>query len=542
MTNGRKAPDLYEQIRTWVYDHLGVPGLVLFALALAAFYVWRNWEKVKKWPGVDSLVAWFTRQPVPLADPHRFSVLVAHLENDINCEHERLIIEALKEVEGVQVLALDRTITLAGPVPEEMEKRGHTEARGYLQQSRAEVLIWGTVLRSGSSAVLKLYWTPSHGERKPQRYAAPLLETHLQLPEVFWSDLADILRLLVVIQYIEFRSQDGHFVADQLPPFIARVRRLLQASAGRPGWDPEARTTTRVILADALNVLGEQSGQKKPLEEAVAAYRLALQEYTRERVPLDWAMTQNNLGNALARLGEREKDTKRLEEAVDAFRLALEERTRERVPLDWAMTQNNLGNALSALGERESGTKRLEEAVDAFRLALQEWTRERVPLDWALTQNNLGIALRALGEREEGTKRLEEAVAAYRLALEERTRERVPLKWAATQNNLGNALSALGERESGTKRLEEAVAAYRLALEERTRERVPLDWAMTQNNLGNALSALGERESGTKRLEEAVAAFQAALTVFEPAQAIYYVEMAKDNLRRAQALLQERRK
>ena len=50
-----------------------------------------------------------------------------------------------------------------------------------------------------------------------------------------------------------------------------------------------------------------------------------------------------------------------------AYRAALEERTRERVPLDWAMTQNNLGTALRALGERESGTARLEEAVAAYR-------------------------------------------------------------------------------------------------------------------------------------------------------------------------------
>ena len=94
-----------------------------------------------------------------------------------------------------------------------------------------------------------------------------------------------------------------------------------------------------------------------------------------------------------ASLGERESGTARLEEAVAAYRAALEERTRERVPLDWATTQNNLGNALRTLGERESGTARLEEAVAAYRAALEEWTRERVPLDWATTQNNLGNAL-----------------------------------------------------------------------------------------------------------------------------------------------------
>ena len=88
-------------------------------------------------------------------------------------------------------------------------------------------------------------------------------------------------------------------------------------------------------------------------------------------------------------------------EAVTAYRDALKERTRERVPLDWAMTQNNLGTALATLGERESGTARLEEAVTAYRDALKERTRERVPLDWATTQNNLGNALRTLGRTRE---------------------------------------------------------------------------------------------------------------------------------------------
>jgi tetratricopeptide (TPR) repeat protein len=264
-------------------------------------------------------------------------------------------------------------------------------------------------------------------------------------------------------------------------------------------------------LGRALWRLGERESGTARLEEAVSSYRAALEERSRERVPLDWATTQNNLGVALETLGERESETSRFMEAVVAYRAALEERTREQVPLDWAATQMNLGIALLRLGERESGTAQLEKAVAAFRAALEELTRERRPLNWAATQNNLGLALFRLGERERGTARVEEAVVAYRAALEERTRERVPLDWAATQMNLGSALRRLGERESGTARLEEAVQTYRAALEERRRERVPLAWAETQMNLGVALETLGGRESGTSRLEEAVAACRAAL-------------------------------
>ncbi len=56
----------------------------------------------------------------------------------------------------------------------------------------------------------------------------------------------------------------------------------------------------------------------------IEIYRGALKEYTRARAPLDWAMTQSNLGNALWRLGERESDPARLRKAVEAFREALD--------------------------------------------------------------------------------------------------------------------------------------------------------------------------------------------------------------------------
>jgi hypothetical protein len=78
----------------------------------------------------------------------------------------------------------------------------------------------------------------------------------------------------------------------------------------------------------------------------------------------------------------------------------LEGWTRERVPLDWATTQNNIGIALGILGERESGTEKLEDAVKAFREALKERTRERVPHEWTMNTRNQGVAMMRLAERK----------------------------------------------------------------------------------------------------------------------------------------------
>jgi tetratricopeptide (TPR) repeat protein len=148
--------------------------------------------------------------------------------------------------------------------------------------------------------------------------------------------------------------------------------------------DAPAATRWRYALAaaGALQEFGDRAGRNDALLGCLGLYELALRDADRDRVPLDWARTQTNLGAALQMLGARESGTARLEEAVGAYRAALEERTRDRVPLDWAMTQNNLGAALQTLGDRESGTARLEEAVAAYRAALEEFTRDRVPLDW----------------------------------------------------------------------------------------------------------------------------------------------------------------
>ena len=100
---------------------------------------------------------------------------------------------------------------------------------------------------------------------------------------------------------------------------------------------------------------------------------------TRERFPLQWA-ERRNLGAALWALGERESGPARLEEAVAAYRAALEERTRERVPLQWAASLGNQGVALTLIADRndehgavaETAVQQIEAAYEGLRSAGQE--------------------------------------------------------------------------------------------------------------------------------------------------------------------------
>ena len=88
--------------------------------------------------------------------------------------------------------------------------------------------------------------------------------------------------------------------------------------------------------------------------------------------------TQNNLGTALRALAGRSDGPQTaafLDQAVAAYRSALEVRSREQTPQEWASTQTNLGNALRDLAGRSVGPKAaayLEQSVGAFRSALPE--------------------------------------------------------------------------------------------------------------------------------------------------------------------------
>jgi tetratricopeptide (TPR) repeat protein len=172
---------------------------------------------------------------------------------------------------------------------------------------------------------------------------------------------------------------------------------------------PQDWARTQNYLGFALWDLGTRSGGeegRKLLEQAVAAYQRALEVYTKADLPQDWARTQNYRGLALRDLATRSggggKDRKLLEQAVAAYKSALEVYTKTDSPQGWARTQNNLGLALHDLGTSSRGAKGrklLEQAVAAYKSALEAYTKADLPEDRARTQNNLDIALKALGKR-----------------------------------------------------------------------------------------------------------------------------------------------
>ena len=280
-----------------------------------------------------------------------FRIVLCWLENDDSGFDTRLVELAFSGVGGIELVRSARIVAAPGAL-DEWRERMKASAREVLDDWNADLAIAGFVRRSGER--LSLWFVPRTGDGTLGRADRDYGLDDVTLGGDFHDDLrAELVSAaLTAVAPLAGSKARGRVVVDGLEEVAGRLAALLD---GPTISRAERRGALEMARGNALVVLGEREADPELLEQAVVAYRAALEIRTRERAALAWASTQNNLGIALRALGEREGASDRLERAVDAYRAALEVRTPERAPRDWAATQNNLGNTLWTLGKRESG-------------------------------------------------------------------------------------------------------------------------------------------------------------------------------------------
>ncbi len=349
----------------------------------------RAWLFIKNW--------WSPQPRYSESDKEKFRFVLCWLEDDSNGENTKIVEQAFRDVNGIQLLRSACIVNASG-AGDEWQPAMREDARKILEKWKADVAIIGQVKKAKEA--LSLWFVPRIGDDTLSRGDQPYKLTDATLQDDFRDTLKAQIVTWALTAAAPFADTEtrGKILDTRLIDVIEKIEHLLKGGTIDKPEHLVARLC--VALGTALCILGERESSAERIKKAVTTYQNALKEFPRERVPLDWAGTQNNLGNALSTLGERESDNKRLEQAVAAYKAALKELNRERVPLNWAMTHNNLGTALTTLGKRESDSKRLEQAVAAHKAALEERTREHVPLDWAMTKNKLGNALSTLDDRD----------------------------------------------------------------------------------------------------------------------------------------------
>lgn len=206
---------------------------------------------------------------------------------------------------------------------------------------------------------------------------------------------------------------------------LARARAL----AGRggalrrmPGFGPDTLVEARDALSEALTVLREAGEAeevaevemshglvlqalanegKAPLEQAVKSYHRALQTFTKEAFPREFATLHNNLATAyLSMRLSPEREVMREALAVQSFQEALKVVSLDQDPVEYAMLQNNLGNALQSMHSAHR-LENLSRAVEAYDEALKVRTAYDTPLEYANTVANKANAVMNLPDDPE---------------------------------------------------------------------------------------------------------------------------------------------
>ena len=486
----------------------GVLGIILTVVGL-----WFNglffeflWSPERTWLAIENVFN-VNSPSHEESSEERFRFVLCWLENDRDGKNMKNVALAFTNIDGID-LVLSARIVKASNSGDKWRSGIRSQIDKILETWNADLAIVGFVKESNRA--LNLWFVPREGHGTLTRGDNPYVLTHATLGEDFHKDLRlqlTALALSATAPAADTEARD-RVLFSELSSVTKKITQLLQNGTIIDDLD---RSNLYRALGTAFAVLGDRDIGTRHILQAIDAYKKALEVFTPEQMPLEWASTQNSLGAAFASLGEKENSKQHLVKSIEFYNKALEVYTRDQTPMYWATTLLNLGGALTLLGKQNSSTQHLVKAVEIYEIVLEVLTSDQRPVEWAITQNNLGYTLTVLGLLENNPKRVELAVDAYNKALKERTREMAPLEWAGTQNNLGNALAGLGLLENNPKRVELAVDAYNKALEESTREMAPLEWVRTQNNLGIVLAVLGSLENNPRHFELAVDAYNKAL-------------------------------
>ena len=205
---------------------------------------------------------------------------------------------------------------------------------------------------------------------------------------------------------------------DKLDGVLAEILRRWGTNTLGEAKADEAKSLAVVIVTFSSLIQQFPLGSKASnMEIAITGYEVALTVYTREALPQQWAMTQDNLAAAYSdRIKGDRADN--IENAIAAYTAALTVNTREALPQEWAMTQNNLANAYSnrIKGDRADN---IENAITASTAALTVYTREALPQEWAETLWGLGIAYQKANQFDLAYNTFESAIATIESLREE---------------------------------------------------------------------------------------------------------------------------
>ncbi len=474
--------------------------------------------------------------PIGRAEAGRFTVVVAQLDNDADDKMEKLILADLQDIRWIRLLQIHRALSLNDTDRQKSILDGHATALKFLKESGAQILVWGTVLDDGNRKIPELFISSAPDPASGLKHGRYQLDEVLNLPPIFWQQLASVLDLVIASESLRFLANQNPHVGDALKPFITKVEQLLADTQEDPRWNGKTRIDVENALAQALWAEADVSNTTGPLAEAVDIFERIVKTCDPQK---DWkqlAAAEQTLGIARLALARRETRFGVLAPTAEQqalFKRAIDDlngstsilmRHGELAAPEALLDLGNFVSAAAGLGAQQKAWGGVDAAVSAYRESAVMSPQERNKngtrylffglVNWAVI----------IAANQGNVKNLHDLVAWYRELLLTWTMEKYPSLSIMATGALVDALLLSAPLESGQEAgasLSEAVEKSRKVIRDRQilgETPTQLDWT----RVAEALSAIGARDpgpGGTDRLREAIRIYRNTLYPYVPVRA-----------------------
>jgi hypothetical protein len=173
--------------------------------------------------------------------------------------------EELKSISGIEVLGIDRSIAANAASLSDAATSDVQSAKELAKETGVNILLWGTVIHVGNKSMLQLHWTGALSPVQLDGSRKYRVSEELELPPLFWTDIQNLIRLLVVTYTDSFRHRElrGEFVDTEIQPFLKQLKTLLE---GNVLSDPISQAQVQFLYAKTLRLHATQVGDYRCID------------------------------------------------------------------------------------------------------------------------------------------------------------------------------------------------------------------------------------------------------------------------------------
>jgi tetratricopeptide (TPR) repeat protein/CRP-like cAMP-binding protein len=389
----------------------------------------------------------------------RLDVRVSVLEGEGGEQAAAHLISELSKRRGLRARAMNAKVTLefeTDPVGAMRELKRSSER--WLLDNGGDIVIWGAVAPGGALLHLRFF---VREEMLVDQFRMGDGWTLLIVPLPL--DAAAAHRLHAALLASVRTKQAGKLLTVRRDLDVLLVDAREQLLQEIPKLDPISRAEERATVARTFASATRFKRRAGDAQAAMGLLDTALEAFSADRTPLEWALAHRDRAFLGRFLAERTNDTSALENSIVDLEAALSVIGPNLFPYDWAAMNNRLGLALYRLDFDNGDAETLERALIAFENTLTIFDKKKTPSEWAEAMGHFGQVALVIGRENRDAAMLLQAVDACNAVVTARDRKHMPLHWASAQNNLGSALFLYGRVAGDTSALQGARDAFQTA-------------------------------------------------------------------------------